>query len=285
MPTTLVTWNLKGSDDPDTGWVVDHLRRQGADLVALQEVQYLQARRIARGLGARSWRWGFKHWPLRTWPEGMAVIGVTRRVRVRTRALSHAGRLWSWRRRILQVAVVAGEPAPQEEPEGEAASGPTAGAADRGIGSGRAAVRTLVNVHLSPHGDGAARRADEVDTVLAEVWRVDPPVVLCGDLNERPGGDVHRRMAAAGLRDTTPGDAAGPPPDAPPPGGADPFPTNWQGWQRGTTAPPTQQLDYVYVPGGVVPRAVTVPRWGEPGFERFAALSDHLPVTAVLARG
>jgi endonuclease/exonuclease/phosphatase family metal-dependent hydrolase len=244
VPTTVVSWNLKGSAGPDTATVAGCLREAGADVVALQEVQWHQARRIARALGARSWGWGFKHWPVRTWPEGMAVIGVDRRVRVRTRALSHAWRVWSWRRRIVQVAQV-----------------------DDGPGF------TLVNLHLTPHGEVGLRTV-EVATVLGVVGGGRGPVVVTGDLNERPGGPVHGQLSAAGLRDAA---AAAP--------GEEPAPTNWRGWRRGITAAPSQRLDYVYVSAEVEPVAVRVPRPGDAGFARFPAVSDHLPVTAVLDVG
>ena len=65
-----LSWNLKGSANPDTAAVAEHIRSEGADLVALQEVQWHQARRLARALGATSRRWSFKHFPGRTWPEG-----------------------------------------------------------------------------------------------------------------------------------------------------------------------------------------------------------------------
>ncbi|HLT68730.1 MAG TPA: endonuclease/exonuclease/phosphatase family protein [Acidimicrobiales bacterium] len=258
MATTLVTWNLKGAEDPDVRAVVDHLRAEGADLVCLQEVQWHQARRIARALDARSWAWSFKHWPVRTWPEGMAILGVGRPVRVRARALTAPRRVWSWRRRIVQVGTVDG-----------------------------ATPLTVVNLHLSPD-DLSALRAVEVATVLDLVAGVPGPVVVCGDLNERPGGGLHDRFAAAGLRDATANGVADGP-DAPTaPGsrrGADPLPTNWRGWRRGTTEPPTQQLDFVYVGEGVEATAVRVPRGdGAVRFAAisFAAISDHLPVTAVL---
>ena len=274
MPTTtLVSWNLKGSAHPDIAGVVEHLRAEGADVVGLQEVQWHQARAIARALGARSRRWGFKHWPVRNWPEGMAVIGVTRGVRVRTLALSYRWRPWSWRRRILQVAAVSG-----------------ADDGDRG-NSGRADVDptddgsfTLLNVHLTPHGKNE-QRAVETSTVLDIVSQRSGPVVVSGDFNERPGGAVHRQLAAAGLRDgwgekhggePSPGDAARPP---------DPWPTNWRGWRRGTPQAPTRQLDYVYVSPAIESVEVRAPRPGDGGFERFASLSDHLPVTAVFALG
>lgn len=251
MPTTtLVTWNLKGSANPDTAAVADHLRAAGADVVALQEVQWHQARRIARALGARSHDWSLKHVPVATWPEGMAVIGVTAPVRVRSHAVTFPRRLWDWRRRIVQVASV-----------GEAF--------------------TLVNVHLSPHSQ-AERRDAEATQVLALVADSPHPVVVAGDVNERPPGPVGEQMAAAGFRDGW--SSSGPPPEPPAPG-ADPWPTNWRQrqWEPGTTAPPTQQLDYVYVSRAVTGVALSLP---EPevdrGWARYSSLSDHLPVTATL---
>lgn len=256
MQATLVTWNLKGSAAPDISGVVAHLRATGADLVALQEVQWHQARAIARALGARGHRWGFKHWPVRTWPEGMAVIGVTAPVHVRTRALSHRWRLWSWRRRIVQVATV-----------GE-----------------HGAAFTLVNVHLTPHGQ-VELRAVETSTVLAVAAGGTGPVVVAGDLNERPAGDVHTLLAAAGLRDAwrvrhgdeAPG--AVPSGEPPPDRGA----TNWKGWRSGTGRAPSQRLDYVYVSASIDVVDVRTPDPDDEGFAAFARLSDHLPVTAVLA--
>ena len=257
MPVTLVSWNLQGHAAPDTGGIAGELRRLAPDVVVLQEVQCHQARRIARALGARSLHWGFKHWPLRTWPEGAAVVGVTRRARVRTRALSNGWRRWSWRRRIAQVAAVGGGPA-GEPPF------------------------TVVNVHLSPH-DQADLRVAETATVLTLAAARTGPVVIAGDLNERPGGALHRRLAAAGFRD-----ASGVDHEREPPAGShapDPVPTNWRGWQRGTTRPPTQQLDYVYVPAQVTDVELRVPRVGEDNLAPYARLSDHLPVTAVLTLG
>jgi endonuclease/exonuclease/phosphatase family metal-dependent hydrolase len=269
MRMVLVTWNLKGSANPDVAGIADHIRRQGADVVALQEVQWHQARRIARALGTRSRHWSVKHWPVRTWPEGMAVIGVTRPVRVRTRALSYRWRLWSWRRRIAQVATIGSD----------GVVGVVGVGGSRGTSTGDGPV-TLLNVHLTPHGRAGLREV-ETATVLALASRPGP-VVVAGDLNERPGRGIHFQLAAAGLRDGW----AEPPvaaqdalvPAAP----AGPAPTNWRGWRRGTTEEPVQTLDYVYVSPAVTAVAVRAPRVGDDGFARFAGLSDHLPVTAVL---
>ena len=255
MRTTLVSWNLKGSGNPDTDAVAAYLREVGADVVGLQEVQWHQARRIARALGARSSGWGFKHWPVRTWPEGMAVIGVTRRVHVRTRALSSTWRLWSWRRRIVQIATVDGEDG------------------DDGF--------TLVNVHLTPHGQPELRGI-ETTTVLAIVADRAGPVVVSGDFNERHGGAIHHQLVAAGLRDgrgVSPGDEPSPGEGKRPP---DPGPTNWKGWRRGTEKRPTQRLDYVYVSPAIATCSEQVPDADADDLARFAALSDHLPVTAAI---
>lgn len=255
MRATVATWNLKGSGNPDVGAVVDRLQATGADIVALQEVQWHQARAIARALEARSLRWGFKHWPVRTWPEGMAVIGVTRPATVRTQALSHRWRLWSWRRRILQVATLDDA--------------------------------TLVNVHLTPHGQ-VELRGIEIARVLAIVADRTGPVVVSGDLNERPGGEVHTRLEAAALRDAwglvhgahvvEPPSSPGPP--RPPDRGA----TNWRGWTPGADRAPTQRLDYVYVSPSVAVRDARVPHPDDDDFAGFSWLSDHLPVTADLDR-
>jgi endonuclease/exonuclease/phosphatase family metal-dependent hydrolase len=90
-------------------------------------------------------------------------------------------------------------------------------------------------------------------------------------------------MAAAGLRDgwQQPSEAATGT-DEPP---TDPFPTNWRGWRRGTTTVPSRQIDYVYVSPAVRSVEVRVPRPGDDGLVRFSAISDHLPLTAVLDFG
>jgi endonuclease/exonuclease/phosphatase family metal-dependent hydrolase len=245
---TVVTWNLKGSAGPDLAAAADHLRAMAADVVVLQEVQRRQAQRLATRLGARSVRWGFKHWPLRTWPEGMAVIGVTRRVPAQTHALSYRWRLWTWRRRIYQEAHV---------PEGDA-------------------TILLVNIHFSTDRE-AARRAKEVKTVVGVIQAADGPAILAGDSNDRPGSPLFAALAKAGLRDTWleahPGSVE--------PDGA----TAWPGWRRCTTKRPTQRIDVVAVTDEFGIEAVEVPSVGDEGVEDFSCISDHLPVTATLNVG
>jgi endonuclease/exonuclease/phosphatase family metal-dependent hydrolase len=60
-------------------------------------------------------------------------------------------------------------------------------------------------------------------------------------------------------------------------------PTNWRGWVAATPRPPSQRLDYVLVTQGLEPVTVSVPRHGDGDFVPFAAISDHLPITATVA--
>jgi endonuclease/exonuclease/phosphatase family metal-dependent hydrolase len=246
---TVLTWNLKGSKGIDVEAVAAGIGAAGADIVLLQEVQWHQERALARALDARSHHWHFKHWPLNTWSEGMAVIGVSVAVSSHARALSSRWRLWSWRRRIL---VTASLPLPSDP----------------------AHPLLLLDLHLSPHSAEDVRRAEAV-SVLRTVAGHAGPVVVAGDLNETPDGPLPGQMEAAGLRDAwlvRPGAAE------------DPYPgfTNWRGWTQGTTRPPTRRIDYVYASEGVEVTSASVPRPGDDGFEAFSWLSDHLPVTAGL---
>ena len=247
MSLRVVTWNLKGSAQPDLGAVAAHLREVGADVVALQEVQRGQAKRLASVLGARSVTWSFKHFPGRTWPEGMAVVGVTVPVKVEAHALSARWLFWSWRRRIFQAATV-----PAHGDDGAA---------------------TLANVHFST-GDMGARRSVELAEVVEVIDAAGLPGILAGDTNDDPDSALFKHMAASGLRDTWlvahPGSVE--------PDGA----TNWPGWRRNTKKPPTRRIDVVAASDEVAVEGATVPRFGEPGFEVFPAVSDHLPLAATL---
>ncbi|HLM65429.1 MAG TPA: endonuclease/exonuclease/phosphatase family protein [Acidimicrobiales bacterium] len=250
MPLTIATWNLKGSKGLDVTAVAAHLRAVGADIVALQEVQRHQARALGLALDARSVRWGFKHWPVRTWPEGMAVIGVSFAARVRTRALSARWRPWSSRRRVFQLATFA----PDVSGEG-------------------ATPLVLANVHLSTRRN-EQRRAGEVTAVLAAVRSGPGLPVVIGDFNERPGGAIFEGFAAAGLRDAWDDVRPGVPEAE--------KTTYWPRWKAGTSAAPSQRLDYLMIPAAVTVAGVVVPRPGDEGFARFATLSDHLPLAATL---
>lgn len=93
---------------------------------------------------------------------------------------------------------------------------------------------------------------------------------LVGDLNTRPGTTVLAAYRDGGLRDAW----------AEVRPGEDGF-TNWSPGPRDIA--PDKRLDYVLVGEALEVVAAEVPEVGQPGFERFGALSDHLPVTVTVA--
>jgi endonuclease/exonuclease/phosphatase family metal-dependent hydrolase len=165
MRLVVTTWNMQGARGLDIDAVAAHIRGAGSDVVLLQEIQRRQARRLAKALDARSLRWAFKHWPIRTPAEGMAVLGVTTPAKARAIALSYRWRFWYWRRRIAQLAHVDG--------------------------------LQLVNLHLTSHDD-PERRGREIARV---VRKLDSPSLLAGDLNETPSGTMFQQLVSAGMRD------------------------------------------------------------------------------------
>jgi endonuclease/exonuclease/phosphatase family metal-dependent hydrolase len=122
----------------------------------------------------------------------------------------------------------------------------------------------VVNVHLGA-GVTPAERVKQVQALLAACGGA---VLVGGDLNAGPSSDELAVFAAAGwegaerrCRD----------PGRPPPS------TNWVPGPR--TAAPTQRLDDLLVGAGTTVLDAYVPT----DWERWAALSDHLPVVARLA--
>lgn len=173
---TVTSWNLNGSGGVDVDGVAEHVRSTGTDVLVLQEVQQRQARALARALDARSLAWSFKHWPLILWPEGLALLGVTRPVQgVRTEAITARWHFVDSRRRIVQYAEVAA---------GETMSAPV----------------QLVNLHLSPGGDRAADRERELAHVLGRVDGASTrATVVAGDFNAEPDKPLFEQLRSAGF--------------------------------------------------------------------------------------
>lgn len=217
------------------------MRDQGTDILLLQEVQRRQTRLIARALGAQSRHWGLKHWPVRVWAEGMAVLGLTMPVSVRSYAVTKRLSFWSWRRRLIQI--------------------------------GRAGDVTVLNVHLTPHGQPAEDdRAREVAWLLRRTTGTDP-LIAGGDFNDTPAAAIFDRLTDAGLRDAWvaahPDDSSG----------------GFTNWGKNRDRAPRRRLDYLWVSAAVTVDAMVVPVYGSEGFGRFPKLSDHLPVTGALRIG
>jgi endonuclease/exonuclease/phosphatase family metal-dependent hydrolase len=218
------------------------IRDSSLDLVALQEVTRVQSRRLATSLEMDGRWWVFKHWPVRGRPEGLAVLTPHPAVATEAMVLQRAP-LWSWRRRVAIGATLA--------PEG-----------------GGVAV---VNAHLSPH-DAEDRRVHEAGELIERATAHESPPIICGDLNELPGGPAYQAFARAGWRDAwvaVHGDGAEV-------AGA----SNWTAGRR-LGRPPTQRIDFVFVPPGWSVEGCEV-AVGADRFDHAAALSDHLPVVATL---
>jgi endonuclease/exonuclease/phosphatase family metal-dependent hydrolase len=161
------------------------------------------------------------------------VLGRTVEAKARTVGLTRRWSFWTWRRRIAQIAKV------------------------RDL--------MLVNLHLSTHDPEARRR--EAARVAP---RLRPPVLVAGDLNERPDGATAAQWAAAGLRDAWLAVST------------DPGYTNWTSRKRRWSGPTNQRLDYVLVSPEVEVVAAELPGYTDDGFAVFPDLSDHLPLTVTV---
>lgn len=231
---TVLTWNLQGSHGVDTDAVAALIREHRPDVVLVQEIQRGQCRRLAAAVGMRR-RWAFKHLSAWAWPEGMAVLTPHVFASTSTVVLRRS-LLFTWRRRVAILATIEGPTARVE----------------------------VVDVHLSPHDEGDARR-DEASAVVRRAGGA----IVAGDFNDRPGGAAPSVLEAAGWTDAWatahPGDLG--------------F-TNWTPGRR-TGRPPDQRLDYVMAPSGwtVISAAVGS---ASVDHERLGELSDHLPLAVRL---
>jgi endonuclease/exonuclease/phosphatase family metal-dependent hydrolase len=238
----VLTWNLQGSRGLDVAAAAAAIGATNVDVVVLQEVSRRQARALASALGAHERWWVFKHWSIRAPPEGAAVLTPHRLVATSSFVLRWA-LFWSWRRRVAIEATM----------------------------SRRGDRFAVIGVHLSPHGAVDERRR-EARLVVERATTHEPRPIICGDLNDQPGGAGYETLAAAGWRDAwrvVHGDSS-----------EHVGSTNWTtGNRRGR--PPTQRIDYVLAPPGwqVEHCAVAVDR---SRLDDAAVLSDHLPVLAVL---
>jgi endonuclease/exonuclease/phosphatase family metal-dependent hydrolase len=88
VSVVVVTWNIKGSAQPDLGRLAERLDDFGADVVALQEVRRRQADALAQRVGWLTAHWSFKHLPLFSPPEGHAMLSPHRLIGVEAVTLS-----------------------------------------------------------------------------------------------------------------------------------------------------------------------------------------------------
>lgn len=173
----VLTWNVRGAARPPLAMLAEVVREYEPDVVALQEIQPLQARDLARLLGWQH-RWGRKHYPYShaVWwrAEGLAIMSPHRLERFVRQTISPGVHPWTWRHRVLLAADVV-----------------------RGGDHLR-----LMNTHLAAHASGADQRIAQAGRVAARV-RADaaPLTVVAGDLNAPGEVEVLREFHAVGLRD------------------------------------------------------------------------------------
>jgi len=168
----LLTWNLQGSAGVDVDAVAEVITDQAVDTVVLQEVQRAQAGALSRVLGLPRYRWTFKHWPVVSRAEGMAIMTGRAEATFRTYVVRRAP-WWSWRRRVgLDVTIPAAD--------------------------GSDPAYSVVCMHLSAH-HAAARRSREVELVLARHGQ--GAAILAGDLNDGPDGPVPAVILGRGWAD------------------------------------------------------------------------------------
>lgn len=157
----VLTWNVHGSTTPEVDRLADVIRRESPDVVVIQEIRRSQAAALAARLGMR-FTWALKHYPwtplLRRLAEGMAILSPHGLDAAGHSEVSDGKSSWTYRRRILQWALV---------------------------GRPDASAARVYNVHLSP-GDLSLERRTEAVTIaeLVASHGDAPPAVVAGDLND-----------------------------------------------------------------------------------------------------
>ena len=221
----VLTWNLRGSAHPNLELVAEVIEGYAPHVVALQEVQRRQARKLAKRLGWKR-QWTRKHHPYSpfVWwrTEGIAVLSPHPMSHVVHTTISPGISTWVFRHRVLLAVTVT---------------------------RSEAAVR-IYDTHLS--STDTDERIAQARRVTEIVVQEAPPVaVVVGDLNTHPNDlvEIVREFHPAGLRDPG-GDSSNP------------------------AIAPYQRLDMVLVPAD----AVVTDQHTPDGGERWAALSDHVPV-------
>lgn len=158
---SVLTWNVQGAKPTDVRRVAAIVADAAPDVVVLQEVRRSQSDALATALHMSS-TWSEKHHPWRPFrsdrAEGAAILTPHSLTDVGHRQVSDVDSMRSYRRRIVQWAVVA---RPDES-----------------------AVRVF-NVHLSPHDLAEERRTEarRINDIAAE-FGADHPLVVAGDFND-----------------------------------------------------------------------------------------------------
>ena len=225
MPWSVMTWNVHGSAMPSIEALAAAIAAEAPDILVLQEIRRSQVAALARVTSMR-YTWALKHRPytLLLWwrSEGMAILTPHMLDASGHTEISSGRSKWNWRRRIAMWAL---------------------------IGRGDRSALRIYNLHLSPHDDAPARRAEavRVSEIVAE-HGTEPPAIVAGDFNDAEDATII--FALPGIEHLAPS-------------------------YTNPSNAPSQVLDHVLLPPDASQVAVTVPAGGPD----WAAISDHLPVT------
>ena len=172
----VVTWNVRGSAHPHLATVAERITALQPDVVALQEIQHRQARRLAAHLG---WRvcWTRKHYPytpVAWWlAEGLAILTPHALGDEWRQTISPGVSTWTFRHRVLLAATISREP-------------------DR--------IR-VYDTHLAAHR-AADERVAQARRVAQRVAADAAPLrLVAGDLNSADEPEVIGELQAVGLTD------------------------------------------------------------------------------------
>jgi endonuclease/exonuclease/phosphatase family metal-dependent hydrolase len=172
----VVTWNVRGSAQPDLVALREVITGLRPDAVAIQEIQRRQAKRLGAMLG---WRhcWTRKHYPYSpvVWwrAEGLAILTPHSLGGIWRQSISPGVSTWTFRHRVLLAATIR-----------------------RGDDQLR-----VYDTHLAAHRAPDERIA-QARRVAERVAADDAPLrVVMGDLNAPQESEVIRELHVVGLRD------------------------------------------------------------------------------------
>ena len=179
MAWTLLTWNIRGSAQPDLVDLASIISGFAPDVVLLQETWRSQSERLGAMTGLAHRLWSVKHKPygplLPRRAEGMAILSRTALTGQSVHVLTPGMGSWTHRRRIMQYARIP----------------------DLDV--------VVVNVHLASHARATAR-IEQAERVVAQLGEDRHRCVVAGDFNAGDEPAVFAPFAAIGLDDAWTGE-------------------------------------------------------------------------------
>lgn len=158
---TVLSWNVRGTAQPDLDKIATAIRVESPDVVVLQEIRRGQATQLAATLEMK-FTWALKHYPfsplLKNAAEGLAIMTPHALDAAGHAEVSTGKSKWTYHRRIAQWALV---------------------------GKPDTSAYRVYNLHLAPGNQPAERRSQAVTFSEIVASHGDaPPAVVAGDFND-----------------------------------------------------------------------------------------------------